>query len=152
MYKRIMVPIDGSETAERGLQEAIGLASRLNARLCLLNVTSDFPIMVEMANTIDVEKYREGLHRFGVDLLAKAKAASAARDVEAETMITDLRGGRVSEAIVREAQVAKCELIVIGTHGRRGLRRALLGSDAEAVVRTSTVPVLLVRDGGSDAN
>ena len=152
MYKRIMVPIDGSETAERGLQEAIGLASLLKAKLCLLTVTSDFPILVEMAHTIDVEKYREGLHQFGVDLLAKAKAAAAARDVEAETTLTDLRGGRVSEAIVREAQVAKCELIVIGTHGRRGLRRALLGSDAEAVVRTSAVPVLLVRDTDSAAS
>ena len=149
MYKRIMVPIDGSATAERGLQEAIGLASALKATLCLLNVTSDFPIMVEMANTINVEKYREGLHQFGVDLLAKAKAAAAARDIPAETVMSDLRGGRVSDAIVREAQVAKCQLIVIGTHGRRGFRRALLGSDAEAVVRTSTVPVLLVRDGAA---
>lgn len=149
MYKRIMVPIDGSETADRGLQEAIGLASHLKATLCLLNVTSDFPIMVEMANTIDVEKYREGLHQYGVDLLAKAKATAAARDVQAETIMSDLRGGRVSEAIVREAQTAKCQLIVIGTHGRRGFRRAVLGSDAEAVVRTSPVPVLLVREAGT---
>ena len=151
MYDRIMVPIDGSETAQRGLEESIELASRLKSTLVVLNITSDFPIMVEMANTIDVEQYRHGLHQFGVDLLAKAKAAAALRDVEAETMLTDLRGGRVSEAIVREAQAAKCQLIVIGTHGRRGLRRALLGSDAEAVVRTATVPVLLVREGGAAA-
>lgn len=151
MYDRIMVPIDGSETAQRGLEEAIDLASRLKSTLVVLNITSDFPIMVEMANTIDVEKYRGGLHQFGVELLAKAKAAATARDVRAETSLSDLRGGRVSEAIVREAQAAKCQLIVIGTHGRRGLRRALLGSDAEAVVRTATVPVLLVREGGAAA-
>ena len=146
MYQRIMVPIDGSATAERGLQEAITLASRLKSTLCLLHISSDFPIMGGAADAVDPGSCRNGLHQFGVELLAKAKATAQARDVQAETVLSDLRGGRVSEAIVREAQAANCRLIVIGTHGRRGLRRAGLGSDAEAVARTSAVPVLLVRD------
>jgi nucleotide-binding universal stress UspA family protein len=57
----------------------------------------------------------------------------------------DVGGGRVADAIVEEARRSRCDLIVIGTHGRRGVSRAMLGSDAENVVRSSPVPVLLVR-------
>ena len=62
-----------------------------------------------------------------------------------ETLLHELKGGRVADAILQEAKSAGCDLIVIGTHGRRGFRRALLGSDAESVLRESPVPVLLVR-------
>lgn len=150
MYKRILVPIDGSETAERGLDEAISLATELKATLCMLNVTGDFALMVEMAGNIDFEQYRAGLNQYGKDLLEKASASAASRGVKTETLTRDLRGGgRVAETIVKAAQDARCELIVIGTHGRRGFRRALLGSDAEDVLRTSPVPVLVVREAAA---
>ena len=61
MYKRILVPIDGSDTGRRGLKEAIALATEQKATLCLLHVTNDFPIMSEMPNTFDFENYREDL-------------------------------------------------------------------------------------------
>ena len=65
MYKRILVPIDGSDTAARGLAEAIALARELKATVRLLNLTSDFVLMVEMSSAIDSEKFREGLNQFG---------------------------------------------------------------------------------------
>ena len=65
--------------------------------------------------------------------------------LEVETQLQVLKGGRVSDVILKEVRSADCDLIVIGTHGRRGFQRALLGSDAEAVLRESPVPVLLIR-------
>jgi nucleotide-binding universal stress UspA family protein len=145
MYQRILVPIDGSPTAARGLAEAIALARELKATLRLLNLTSDFALMVEMSSAIDFEKYREGLNQFGQRLLAEASEQAKAQGVACETSILDLRGNRVADAIVEEARKSRCDLIVIGTHGRRGVSRAVLGSDAENVMRSSPVPVLLVR-------
>ena len=145
MYKRILVPIDGSDTAARGLAEAIGLARDLKATVRLLNMTSDFVLMVEMSTAIDFEKFREGLNQFGQHLLEKASEQAQAQGVTTETSLHDLHGGRVADAIVEEARQSRCDLIVIGTHGRRGVSRAMMGSDAENVVRSSPVPVLLVR-------
>ncbi len=149
MYQNILVPLDGSETSRRGLKEAIGLATALKARLRLLHVTSDFPIMLEMANTIDFEKYRSGLHQFGRNLLEETKAEVERAGLTVSTELRDLKGGRVADAIVEDARAARCDLIVIGTHGRRGFQHALMGSDAERVTRESPVPVLLVRAPGA---
>ena len=149
MYQNILVPLDGSETSRRGLKEAIGLATALKARLRLLHVTSDFPIMLEMANTIDFEKYRSGLHQFGRNLLEETKAEAERAGLTASTELRDLKGGRVADAIIDEARSAGCDLMVIGTHGRRGFQRTLMGSDAERVMRESPVPVLLVRAPGA---
>ena len=66
-----------------------------------------------------------------------------------ETQLRELKGGRVADAILQEAKSTSCDLIVIGTHGRRGFSRVLLGSDAENVLRESPVPVLLVRALGA---
>ena len=145
MYKRILVPIDGSDTARRGLKEAIALATEQKATLRLLYVTSDFPVMLEMSSTLNFDQYREGLHQYGREQLDNAKTLAQGLGLEVETQLRDLKGGRVADAIVDEATSAGCDLIVIGTHGRRGLNRALLGSDAESVLRASPVPVLLVR-------
>ena len=79
MYKRILVPIDGSETAERGLAEAIVLARELKATIRLLNLTSDFVVMVEMSTAIDYEKFREGLNQFGQRLLDEASEKARAQ-------------------------------------------------------------------------
>lgn len=146
MYQRILVPIDGSETAERGLMEAIHLAQLTKSTLRLLNMTSDFALMVEMSGGIDFEQYRKDLNQFGNTLLEKASKLAAEHGVVSETLVRELRGTRVSQAIVDEARDSRCDLIVMGSHGRRGFNRAVLGSDAEAVLRASPVPVLIVRD------
>lgn len=145
MYKRILVPIDGSDTGQRGLQEAITLAVEQKAALCLVHATSDYPLMGEMVGAIDVSKYRDGLQQYGLGVLENAKALARSAGLEVETQLLDLNGGRVADAIVKAARSSSCDLIVIGTHGRRGIGRVLLGSDAENVLRASPVPVLLVR-------
>ena len=149
VYKRILVPIDGSDTGRRGLMEAIALATEQKSTLCLLHVMNDFPIMSEMPSTFDFEKYRETLQQYGSNLLKDGKKLAASLGLEVETLLHDLNGGRVADAILQEAKSTGCDLIVIGTHGRRGFKRALLGSDAESVLRESPVPVLLVRASGA---
>lgn len=151
MYKRILVPIDGSDTGRRGLQEAVGFAAEQKATLRLLHVTSDFPVMGEMGGAINLDQYRDGLHQYGLNLLEDAKALAESAGLQVETQLRDLKGGRVADAIVHEAKSMSCDLIVIGTHGRRGFSRVLLGSDAENVLRASPVPVLLVRALGAES-
>ena len=149
MYKRILVPIDGSDTGRRGLKEAITLAAEQKATLCLLHVTSDYPVMAEVASMVDMEKYRDRLHQYGRGLLEEAKTLAESVGLGVETQLRELKGGRVADAILQEAKSTSCDLIVIGTHGRRGFSRVLLGSDAENVLRESPVPVLLVRALGA---
>ena len=110
MYKRILVPIDGSDTAARGLAEAIALARELKATVRLLNLTSDFVLMVEMSSAIDSDKFREGLNQFGRRLLAKASEQANAQGVTAETSLHDLRGGRPCPADMPVA--GKAELML----------------------------------------
>ena len=112
-------------------------------------MTSDFPILAETAGAIDFEKYSVELHQYGQGLLDDAKALARSAGLEVETRLRDLKGGRVADAIVLEAKSTVCDLIVIGTQGRRGISRAMLGSDAENVLRESPVPVLLVRASGA---
>jgi nucleotide-binding universal stress UspA family protein len=151
MYKRILVPLDGSDTARFGLREAIAFAREQKATLRLLHVMGEFPIMVEMAGVEDYAKLRRGLAQRADAMLVEAKALAASLDVEAETCVRELQGGRVADAIVEEARESGCDLIAIGTHGRRGVSRVLLGSDAERVLRQAGVPVLLVRERPAQA-
>ena len=151
MYKRILVPLDGSDTARFGLREAIALAKEQKATLRLLHVVGEFPIMLEMATVEGYEKVRRGLLHRADAMLQDAKALAAGLDVRAETSLREVKRGRVADAIVDEAKEAGCDLIAIGTHGRRGVSRALLGSDAERVLRQSHVPVLLVRERADQA-
>ena len=144
MYKHILVPVDGSDTSWRGLREAIGLAPLLKAKLHLLHVIGDFGIMSEMTST-DFDNYLSAIRHWGRDLLDKTAAEVRAGGVEVSTELRDPGGARVAETIVDAARAAGCDLIVIGTHGRRGFSRAVMGSDAQRVIRESSVPVLVVR-------
>ena len=145
MYHRILVPLDGSATAERGLREAIGLAAEQKARLSLLHVADNFPMLVEMSSVTNYQEMLNELRRYGEDVLAKAKRAAADAGVQADTLLREVTQGRIADVIIDEAKKAGCGLIVMGTHGRRGFSRLTLGSEAERVVRSTTVPVLLVR-------
>ncbi len=152
MYQRILVPLDGSATADRGFREALGLAAKLKASLHLLYVVGDFPLMVEMSATMNSEEAFKGLRQYGAKLLADAKGMANAVDVEAEVVIHEAKGQPIADAIVTEARQAACDLIVMGTHGRRGFSRLTLGSEAEGVLRDSPVPVLLVRQAKNAAD
>ncbi|MFY2605454.1 universal stress protein [Achromobacter ruhlandii] len=146
MYQRILVPVDGSPTSERGLQEAIGLALLTHASLRLIHVIDEMSFMLG----IDAYGYAAGelldlLRKDGTEILQQASATVRAQGVPVDSVLYENLDKTVQQRIIAEAEMWKADLIVIGTHGRRGVRRLVLGSSAEGVLRTSPVPVLLVR-------
>ncbi|AGU52894.1 MULTISPECIES: universal stress protein [Variovorax] len=145
MYHRILVPIDGSPTAERGLREAIRLAAEQKGKLRLLHVIDDFPMLMEMSTISSFDASLQKLREYGESVLAAGKAAAAQSEVEVDTILREVTRGRIADVVIEEAKNAACDLVVMGTHGRRGFSRLALGSDADLVVRGSPVPVLLVR-------
>jgi nucleotide-binding universal stress UspA family protein len=146
MYSRILVPLDGSATAERGLQEAVALAAGLQSKLLLLHVLDDYPLFAQVASPAGYDEMLRGLRQFGLDVLARGRKLAEAAGVHSETVMREVTGKRVADVIVDQAGQHHCDLVVMGTHGRRGVARLTMGSDAEQVVRTSPVPVLLVRE------
>ena len=148
MYRRILVPVEGSAASMMGLRHAIGLAKDQHARLRVLNVVDDLiiaPMMMDPGGAADLSYVLDSLRADGRKVLDKAAALAEKSGVKTETAQTESRGQLVSEVILADARRSRADVIVMGTHGRRGLNRLLLGSDAERVLRESTVPVLLTR-------
>jgi nucleotide-binding universal stress UspA family protein len=143
MYQRILVPIDGSDTSTRGLDEAIQLAKLTGARLRLVHMVDELSFATGFGGYAgDVAGV---LKTAGNAVLAQGQARAKAAGVEVETALFETLSHRLSDVVVDEIGKWKADVVVIGTHGRRGIGRWLLGSDAEQVLRTSPVPVLLVR-------
>lgn len=150
MYARILVPVDGSPTAKRGLREAIELAASLKSQLVLLYVVDDSPLMIEMASAASFDETRSALLKHGDEVLASARHGAKESGVATEEVLREVTSGRAADVIVEEAGRRQCSLIVMGTHGRHGFNRLAMGSDAEMVLREAPVPVLLVRHPDSD--
>lgn len=151
MYSRILVPLDGSLTSQHGLAEALALAQRLGSAVQLLNVVDARLLMTEISAYLPPDRLLEDWRAAGERLVAGAVEQARAKGVAAEGAVRCDPGLRVCDMIVQEATAWGAELIVMGTHGRRGLRRLALGSDAEMVLRESPVPVLLVRGPEAEA-
>ena len=143
-YKRILVPVDGSAVSDRGLKEALSLARAAGARVRLLHVVAEYVAYSNVEATIDLEPILEGLRAAGRKTLARIERRAQGKGVRIEAALAESPGGRVADAIVDEAKRWRADAIVMGTHGRRGVKRMLLGSDAELVIRYSPVPVLLI--------
>ena len=147
MYRRILVPVDGSDASMLGLAHAAGLAKGQKAQLRILNVVDDLimaPMMMEPTGAADLS-FADTLRAEGKKVLDEAASIAKKAGARVETAQVESRGRVVSDVILRDAKRSKCDLIVMGTHGRRGINRLLLGSDAERVLGESTVPVLLTR-------
>jgi nucleotide-binding universal stress UspA family protein len=151
MYERILVPVDGGATSQRGLEEAIALAKRLGSTLHLLNVVDARLLIAEVSAFAPPGQLLDDWRAAGEKLLADAVALARSRGITADSALLCDPGLRVCDLILKEAASADVGLIVMGTHGRRGLSRLTLGSDAELVLRESPVPVLLVRAASAEA-
>ena len=145
MYECILAPIDGSATAWRGLDEAIALAARLGSKLHLLNVVDARLLIAEVSVFAAPDQLLEDWRAAGDKLVAEGLQRARAANVGADGAVRCDPGLRVCDQIVEEARQCGAGLIVMGTHGRHGLSRLAVGSDAELVLRDSPVPVLLVR-------
>lgn len=150
MYKRILVPVDGSETSNKALVAALQLAREGGGSVRLAHVLED---LTYLAGYEQFGGYsgdllgimQEAGNRILHDGLDIAKAAG----VQADSVLFDKLGERLPEVIAGAAREWNADLIVLGTHGRRGVGRALLGSGAEQIIRQAPVPVLVVRSAES---
>ena len=145
MYTRILVPVDGSPTSDQGLEEAVKLARLTGARLRLIHVLDLFTYATGMDGFSMTAELLPVLREAGEKVLATGKARVEAAGVPVEAALLESLAGRVCDQVVADAKTWGAELIVIGTHGRRGVGRVFMGSDAEQIVRLASSPVLLVR-------
>lgn len=147
MFKRILVPVDGSAASMNGLGKAMRLAKASGARLRILHVVDGIAFSRRHSMfTATAAKFRES----GRKLLREVMANLRDQKLTAESRLVENLTGRAAETIMKEAGKWKADVIVMGTHGRRGFNRLMLGSDAELVARSATIPVLLVQPSGKN--
>lgn len=146
MATRILVAIDGSPHAAHALQHAVGLAKGLSASVRILHVIDIGLLPYGPELSTDVNALIEARYAAAEKILVAARDSVKASGLEVETRLLDTATPvqHVAAAIAEAASDWPADLLVLGTHGRRGVERWLLGSVAEGVARRSTVPVLLV--------
>jgi nucleotide-binding universal stress UspA family protein len=145
MYHKILVPVDGSDASNLGLTEAIRLAKLHGAELQLLHIVNEFILDYTFSTAMYANKLIDEIRERGKKVLKDSEARVRQEGVACEAVLIESIGGRAADFIVEQAGKRGADLIVMGTHGRRGLARLTMGSDAEEVVRTAGIPVLLVR-------
>ncbi len=149
MYTHILIATDGSDLARNGLDHGLSLAKALSGKVTIVTVTEPFPLVAGatasgwVAGPDDISRYEAGQEEFAKGVLVSAKASAERIGVRAETVHVADRWP--ADAIVELAGARDCNLIVMASHGRRGLGRLLLGSQTSEVLANSKVPVLVVR-------
>ncbi|MGK8206137.1 universal stress protein [Burkholderia cenocepacia] len=151
MYEKIMVAVDGSASSKQALAEALKLAKAGGAQLRIVYVV-DKSVLFTYAGRFDPHALVEEIRSDGVKVLREAEqcVAQAGATGEAELVETESIGEDIAERLQRYVKEHRIDLAVVGTHGRRGFRRVLLGSVAERFLRGASCPVLLIR--GDDAS
>jgi nucleotide-binding universal stress UspA family protein len=147
MYKRIAVAVDGSETSTAALNEAVKLGKVMKSTLLLLYVCEEMPIVwnTDGMTPFPLEELTKAFIDAGNKLLRQDKASVAESGLKVETKLVENYNGRIGAVISQEAEKWLADLLVVGTHGRKGINHLLMGSVAEGVMRSAKMPVLLVR-------
>jgi nucleotide-binding universal stress UspA family protein len=149
MYNRILISTDGSEVAQKGVDHGLALAKALGIAVTIITVTERFPVYssgvgYDLAwSDAALTEYSEAQKKTADSILASASQLAERMGVSAETL--HVPDAEVAEAIIAAAQGRNCGLIVMASHGRRGMRRLMLGSKASEVLTHSDIPVLVVR-------
>jgi nucleotide-binding universal stress UspA family protein len=148
MYKHILVATDGSELAQKGLEHALALAKLIEAKVTVLTVSE--PLSAEAARAaqqsgIDnpATRYDQQIAKLMKDRFASIEQRAAELGIKVD--LTHEIDDAPAEAIVRFAKYNDCDLIVMSSHGRRGVQKMLLGSQTSEVLVKTTVPVLVIR-------
>jgi len=148
MYQKIFVAIDDSPTSQKALAEAIGLAANTKAALCIAHAADESLLAqhgMGLGSYIDIDRTKQAIRDTSQALLDDAAKQAAAAGITAETRLLEASNQRVAEQIAAGAEAWGADLIVIGTHGRRGFARLLVGSVAENLVRIANCSLLMVR-------
>jgi nucleotide-binding universal stress UspA family protein len=144
-YKRIIVAIDDSKASEMVLVDAINLSKSLHAKLCIVHVAIEAP--VQPSEFMFLDEYKELAKEDGLAVLERGQQFSQKEGIEADTHLIEVLNAieSISKKIIEYIPLWQAELLILGTHGRRGFNRLFLGSVAEETVRIATIPVLLIR-------
>ena len=142
MFKRILVPVDGSPTSTKALVTALQLARESDGRVRLVHSFDELAYLTGFEYSADLIRQTRG---YAEKILKEGLDVAGSAGVPTDTRLVDIPGQRLGEVIAAQAREFEADLIVVGTHGRRGLGRALLGSGAEQVIRQAPVPVLTIR-------
>jgi nucleotide-binding universal stress UspA family protein len=147
MYTHILISTDGSELAQKGVDHGLSLAKALGSKVTIITATEPFPVPTGTAAWVvtpnDIAGYAADRKKEAEGLLASIKATAEAMGIKAD--MVHVPDARAAAAILETAHQAACNLIVMASHGRRGVKRLILGSQAAEVVSSSLVPVLIVR-------
>lgn len=148
MYKHILIPTDGSELATKGLEQGLALAKALQASVTIVTVTElwsayELAIEARSGKHNPVERFEKEASETATRVLEAAAAKASAAGVSAKTIhIPDMHP---AEGIIQAATDNGCDVIVMSSHGRRGMRRFILGSQTAEVVTQTAIPVLVIR-------
>ena len=145
LYQRILVPVDGSPHSQRALDEAIAIARLTGGRLIVVHAVDEPFVALGAGAWAGASDLLPLVREAAQAVLAGAVARVREADLPVEPLLLDTFQGRVCDLVAQTAADQHADLVVIGTHGRRGVGRALLGSDAEQILRLSPAPVLLVK-------
>ncbi len=145
MFKHILIGTDGSELAQKAVTEGLELAKCSGAKVTVINVTEPWVAVApgEIAMAFPIKEYDESVASNAAQILATVETQAKALDVACTTL--HVKDQFPAEGIVETATQRGCDLIVMSSHGRRGLMRFLLGSQAIKVLTHSTIPVLVCR-------
>ena len=145
MYQKILVPIDSSAASFRALDEACTLGRALDVTLYVVHVVDLAQVGLAGVSVAENLALRQSVSTSSSAILAQAEEMVAQRGVAFEGKVLESKREKIADLLVNEAGENHCQLIIMGTHGFSGVKRLLLGSVAEGVVRQSTIPVMLVR-------
>ncbi len=149
MYKRIIVAIDDSATSNKALNDAAQLATSVGAALCIVHAEDESLLehsAISTGTLIDVDEVEAEIRAGGMQLLNGAAAHVARHGITAEKRLIESSSKRVPEMITECARDWEADLVIVGTHGRRGMERLLVGSVAEKLVRVANTSLMLVRE------
>lgn len=144
MFKRILVPTDGSELSDKAIKAAVDLARTLKASLVGMTTLEPYSysnLSEYRPETLD--DYEARMDKAGAERLARVADAASQAGVPVETVT--VKSFSPYEAIIDTAKTSKCDLIVMASHGRRGLNAVLLGSETQKVLTHTTIPVMVYR-------
>jgi nucleotide-binding universal stress UspA family protein len=147
MYQKILLPTDGSKLSKKAMTSAIAMAKLCAAELVVVNVVPRYPMSyfegaVPLALS-DISKIEASWAESGQSLVDAVEKAAKAKGVVTKTVV--VRGDVVSDAVLATAKKHKCDLIIMASHGRKGIKRLLLGSETQHILTHSTTPVLVLR-------
>ncbi len=145
MYRHILIPTDGSELSRKAIEHGVALARAVDARVTAVTVTVPFAVLAAEPQKISdtSEAYQERMNAVAEQALGEAKQAAEAAGVPCEALHAEHDQPYLS--IVETATRRDCDLIVMASHGRRGLAALVLGSETVKVLTHSTIPVLVCR-------